>query len=162
MLPEMCSFADFLLLSRDQVVTLVFNFWALFICLQTTNLRIKGFGIRHQALNSLIPLLFSFFSFLIFVHCSSRRFFFPSLPFPSAASLQSALGCGQLKYLSRSVYIQREHFLNHQNPLELFKVSPFLGFPIFFSLTAGAGKGHLAPALPDPVPKAGGGRVSLL
>lgn len=32
------------------------------------------------------------------------------------------------------MYIQREHFLNQQNPLELFRVSPCLGFPILFFL----------------------------
>lgn len=57
------------------------NFWGLYICLQMNNLRIKGFKMHHQALSSLIPLLFPVL--FIFVSCICICFFFLSFPFPS-------------------------------------------------------------------------------
>lgn len=47
------------------------------------------------------------------------------------------------------MYVQREHFLDQQNPLELFRVSPFLRFPIpFFFLDSRSWNGALGNGAP--------------
>lgn len=53
------------------------------------------------------------------------------------------------------MYIQREHFLNQQNPLELFKVSPVLRFPVLFFLDSISWNGAFGSGTPDSIVQAG-------
>ena len=80
--------------------------------------------------------------------------FFLSFLFSSTLSLLSTLGWRQLKYLSRSM-IKREYFLNQQNPLELFRVSPVLRFPVLFFLDSISWNGAFGSGTPDSIVQAG-------